>query len=202
MIFHGNFKRIVKEKTDMGLAAFMQELGINYSMVKALDAGGMQVLGEGQLAKICDKLQMSPKEFACLWDENYFEDEAPKGKPITSAEELKEKLRADGVLKDQGKAAAKTVKTAQATEPKKKKAKGEPKTTTENAVVDHPQHYTHSSIECIDIIRVMTADKAGIEAFCVGNVVKYLYRYQQKNGVEDVKKACWYLSKLVEVLES
>lgn len=199
MIFRENFKRVVKEKTDMGLAAFMQELGINYTMVKALDAGGMQVLGEGQLAKICDKLQMSLKEFACLWDENYFEDEAPKGKQITSAEELKAKLRADGVLKDQGKAAA---KTAQATEPKKKKAKGEPKTTTENAVVDHPQHYTHGSIECIDIIRGVTADKAGIEAFCVGNVVKYLYRYQQKNGVEDVKKACWYLNKLVEVLEA
>jgi len=199
MIFHENVKRAVKEKTGMGLAAFMQELGINYSMVKALDAGGMQVLGEGQLAKICDKLQMLPEEFSCLWDENYFEDETPKGKQITSAEELKAKLRADGVLKDQGKAAA---KTAQATEPKKKKAKGEPKTTTENAVVDHPQHYTHGSIECIDIVHVMTADKAGIEAFCVGNVVKYLYRYQQKNGVEDVKKAGWYLNKLVEVLEA
>lgn len=68
-------------------------------------------------------------------------------------------------------------------------------------MVEHPAHYTHGEIECIDIIRVMTADKTGLEAFCAGNVVKYLYRYQQKNGVEDVKKAGWYLNKLVEVLE-
>ena len=67
--------------------------------------------------------------------------------------------------------------------------------------VNHPSHYTHGGIECIDIISNMTADKTGIEAFCVGNVAKYLYRYQQKGGVEDVKKAGWYLKKLVEVLE-
>ena len=47
----------------------------------------------------------------------------------------------------------------------------------------------------------MTEDKQGLEAFCIGNIVKYLYRYNKKGGVEDVKKAEWYFKKLVEVLE-
>lgn len=55
--------------------------------------------------------------------------------------------------------------------------------------------------ECIDIVDVMTEDKQGLEAFCTGNIVKYLYRYNKKGGVEDVKKAEWYFKKLIEVLE-
>lgn len=68
-------------------------------------------------------------------------------------------------------------------------------------MVEHPAHYTHGEIECIDIIRVMTTDKVGLEAFCIGNVVKYLYRCHHKNGIEDVEKAAWYLNKLLEVLK-
>lgn len=197
MIFRKNFKRVVEEKTGMKVSVFMQELGINYNIVRLLDEGGLQVLTDHQLTKICDKLQMSPKELSCLWNENYFEDEAPKGKPIKSAEELKEKLRADGVLKPGTEA-----KTEEAAEQLPSKPVKTPKLVQKpKDTVNHPSHYTHGSIECIDIISNMTADKAGIEAFCVGNVVKYLYRYHQKGGVEDVKKADWYLKKLVEVLE-
>lgn len=197
MIFRKNFKRVVEEKTGMKVAAFMQDAGINYSIVRLLDQGGLQVLTNSQLAKICDKLQMSPKELSCLWDESFFEDEAPKGKPITSAEELKEKLRADGVLKSDTE-----VKPEEMAEQIPSKPVETPKLVQKpEDVVNHPSHYTHGGIECIDIISNMTADKAGIEAFCVGNVVKYLYRYQQKGGVEDVKKAGWYLKKLVEVLK-
>ena len=71
----------------------------------------------------------------------------------------------------------------------------------ENDVVNHPAHYTGGKMECIDIVDVMTEDKQGLEAFCIGNIVKYLYRYNKKGGVEDVKKAEWYFKKLVEVLE-
>lgn len=69
-------------------------------------------------------------------------------------------------------------------------------------VVNHPSHYTKGSIECIDAIDSATTGKSGIEAVCVANVIKYLWRYEEKNGLEDVKKAKWYLNKLISELES
>lgn len=69
-------------------------------------------------------------------------------------------------------------------------------------VVNHPSHYTKGSIECIDAIDSATTGKSGIEAVCVANVIKYLWRYEEKNGLEDVKKAQWYLNKLISELES
>lgn len=69
-------------------------------------------------------------------------------------------------------------------------------------VVNHPSHYTKGSIECIDAIDSATTGKSGIEAVCVANIIKYLYRYEEKNGLEDVKKAKWYLNKLISELES
>lgn len=69
-------------------------------------------------------------------------------------------------------------------------------------VVNHPSHYTKGSIECIDAIDSATVGKSGIEAVCVANIIKYLFRYEEKNGLEDVKKARWYLNKLISELES
>lgn len=68
--------------------------------------------------------------------------------------------------------------------------------------VNHPSHYTQGSIECIEALEAATVDKQGIEAVCVANVIKYLWRYEEKNGLEDVKKAKWYLEKLLSVLEN
>lgn len=65
--------------------------------------------------------------------------------------------------------------------------------------VNHPDHYTQGGIECIDAIAAATVGKTGIEAACVANIIKYLWRYELKNGVEDIKKAQWYLNKLLEV---
>ena len=70
-----------------------------------------------------------------------------------------------------------------------------------NDVVNHPSHYTQGGIECIDAITAATVGKTGIEAVCVANVVKYLWRYEEKNGPEDVKKARWYLERLINELE-
>ncbi len=58
----------------------------------------------------------------------------------------------------------------------------------------NPTYYGHDSdvIECIDYIQSHAFD------FLEGNVIKYLTRYEQKNGVEDLKKARWYLNKLIE----
>lgn len=66
--------------------------------------------------------------------------------------------------------------------------------------VQCPAHYNQSGIECIDAIAAAVKGKNGIEAVLVGNVIKYLWRYELKNGVEDVRKAQWYLDRLVKEL--
>lgn len=64
--------------------------------------------------------------------------------------------------------------------------------------VNHPDHYNQGGVECIDAMAAATTGKTGIEAVCVSNVIKYLWRYELKNGIEDVKKARWYLDRLIE----
>lgn len=63
--------------------------------------------------------------------------------------------------------------------------------------ITKPEHYTYGKYECIDIIHEITKDLAGVQAFCLGNTIKYLWRFQHKNGVEDLQKAKWYLEKLI-----
>lgn len=66
----------------------------------------------------------------------------------------------------------------------------------------NPDHYKQGGVECIEAITSATFNKTGIEAFCTGNVIKYIWRYELKNGLEDVKKAKWYLERLIEELEN
>ena len=68
--------------------------------------------------------------------------------------------------------------------------------------VNHPSHYTQGKVECLDALESATIGKSGIEAVCVANVIKYLWRYEEKNGVEDVKKAQFYLNRLLAALEN
>lgn len=70
-----------------------------------------------------------------------------------------------------------------------------------NNNVEHPKHYVQGEIECIDCIKAATVNKVGIEAFCVGNAIKYLFRYENKNGIEDVEKSMWYLNRLLKELK-
>ena len=67
--------------------------------------------------------------------------------------------------------------------------------------VNHPTHYTQGKVEFIDAIESATVGKSGIEAYCVGNVIKYLWRYEEKGGKESVEKAQWYLNKLLEQMK-
>lgn len=62
----------------------------------------------------------------------------------------------------------------------------------------NPNHYKSGNMECIDAL-AETLGSEGIKAFCKGNVIKYLWRYEKKNGVEDLRKAQWYLNKLIEM---
>lgn len=63
--------------------------------------------------------------------------------------------------------------------------------------VNHPSHYTQGKYEVIDIIEDATINLTGIKAVCVANVLKYILRFQYKNGIEDLKKAKWYLDRLI-----
>ena len=66
----------------------------------------------------------------------------------------------------------------------------------------NPSHYkSNSGLETIDVIRAFTEDLTGLEAFIIGNVIKYVTRYKKKNGVEDLKKAKWYLEALIRGYE-
>ena len=66
-------------------------------------------------------------------------------------------------------------------------------------MVNRPPHYNTSEIECIDAIRAATGD--GFEHYLQGNILKYLWRYRYKNGIEDLKKAQFYLNKLIATRE-
>ena len=69
-------------------------------------------------------------------------------------------------------------------------------------MVDHPNHYqSESGIEVIDVIDAFTKNLEGIESFDQGNIIKYILRWPNKNGVEDLKKAKWYLEHLINHIE-
>ena len=66
--------------------------------------------------------------------------------------------------------------------------------------INHPPHYEAGKYECISVMRdVFGAD--AVKSFCICNMFKYLWRCQNKNGLEDLKKAQWYLDKLIEMVE-
>lgn len=67
--------------------------------------------------------------------------------------------------------------------------------------VNHPDYYIKGNFETIDIIEAYTADLTGIEAVCTSNVIKYICRWKNKNGLTDLKKAQWYLQKLISIVE-
>ena len=69
----------------------------------------------------------------------------------------------------------------------------------EEDLVNKPPHYNNSKIECIEAIEAATGE--GYEYYLQGNILKYLWRYRYKNGVEDLKKAQWYLKDLIRICD-
>ena len=67
--------------------------------------------------------------------------------------------------------------------------------------VNHPSHYTHGGIETIDYMQAKLTHNEFI-GYLKGNILKYVSRANMKNGVEDYKKAQWYINKLIEVTEN
>lgn len=66
--------------------------------------------------------------------------------------------------------------------------------------VNHPPHYETGRYECIEVMEEALGREA-VKDFCLCNAFKYLYRCSRKNGLEDLKKARWYLDKRIEMEE-
>lgn len=64
--------------------------------------------------------------------------------------------------------------------------------------VNHPSHYNQGGIEVWDVIDAFTKDLDGAEAFYAGNIIKYVLRWNHKNGIEDLEKAKVYIDKIIE----
>lgn len=74
---------------------------------------------------------------------------------------------------------------------------------TNKDMINHPDHYQSANgLEVIDVIEEFTSDLKGIEATDTGNILKYICRWKKKNGIEDLKKAKWYLEHLIDYVES
>jgi hypothetical protein len=67
-------------------------------------------------------------------------------------------------------------------------------------MVNSPKHYTQGGIETIDFI-LAKLGKEGTIAYCMGNVIKYVTRWKDKNGIEDLKKAQWYLNYAINLMK-
>lgn len=69
-------------------------------------------------------------------------------------------------------------------------------------LVNHPPHYKSATgLETIDVIEAFTSDLKGIEATDTGNIIKYICRWKNKNGLQDLQKAKWYLEHLINHVE-
>ena len=65
--------------------------------------------------------------------------------------------------------------------------------------VDHPSHYNHGGLECFDALRAALGDK--YMGFLIGNVIKYCWRYEHKNGIEDLEKARVYIDEAIKEMK-
>lgn len=68
-----------------------------------------------------------------------------------------------------------------------------------NDKINNPAHYTAGGIETLDYIKAKVKD---YPSYAAGNILKYVSRYEHKNGIEDLKKAQFYLNDLINWMES
>lgn len=68
--------------------------------------------------------------------------------------------------------------------------------------VNHPKRYTKGAVECIDAIESAVVGKRPDEAVCVANVIKYLWRYEEKEPLRSLASARWYLDRLIGKVKS
>lgn len=61
-----------------------------------------------------------------------------------------------------------------------------------------PNYYMKNGVSCYEVQKIVISDLTGFDALAVGTIIKYLWRYKHKNGVEDLKKAYTYLGELIK----
>lgn len=72
----------------------------------------------------------------------------------------------------------------------------------EKELVNHPSHYqSKKGIEVIDVMEAFTENLSGIEAVDTAQVIKYICRWKDKDGVRDLKKCAWYIEHLINHIE-
>jgi hypothetical protein len=65
--------------------------------------------------------------------------------------------------------------------------------------VSQPDHYRQGDIECIDAIQAALTPEE-FRGFCKGNVIKYTWRERYKSGSESLRKAQWYIARLLGIM--
>ena len=143
-----------------------------------------------------DEVAMSVREKLKLIDEKQEEHSVPPknvevkttfyAKAPISAEELEKQLKA--LLPK---------KLALEPLPKEDRAIKMPESSKHDNV-NCPKHYCKGGVESIDFVKAAVSNLSGFEAVCVANIIKYAWRYKEKNGLEDVMKARKYLEWLAE----
>ncbi len=69
--------------------------------------------------------------------------------------------------------------------------------------ISSPDHYqSETGLEVIDVIEAFTFDLKGIEAIDTGEILKFICRWKKKEGLNDLKKAAWYLEHLIRHVET
>ena len=66
--------------------------------------------------------------------------------------------------------------------------------------VQKPIHYNNGDIEAIDYIKQQLGHE--FQAYCYGSVIKYMHRFKYKDGLQDLKKAKWYLKQMIKDMEN
>ena len=80
--------------------------------------------------------------------------------------------------------------------------KNETNSCAKKETVNHPNHYQSvNGLEVIDVMESFTEDLKGIEAVDTTQIIKYICRWDKKNGLEDLKRAMWYLNHLIDLVE-
>ena len=68
-------------------------------------------------------------------------------------------------------------------------------------MVNKPAHYRQGGVECIEAIEA-SMSREEFQGYLKGNLQKYIWRYRHKNGIEDLRKARWYLDRLIASVEA
>ena len=156
--------------------------GVKFCVVSHPDDKVITKLVEDKLKRISE----APEQKPLVPRENVKATTTLYAKAPISAEELEKKLKA--LLPK---------KLALEPLPKEDRAIKMPESSKPDNV-NCPKHYCKGGVESIDFVRAAVSNLSGFEAVCVANIIKYMWRYKEKNGLEDVMKAAKYLEWLQE----